>query len=141
MSKVTPAEFTEKHARRLKGSLEDIRRGVANVTEAPTAKAAKSADKMRANLIASIDSGKWARRLNSVSLEDWQKKMTEQGINRIASGIDGAHDKVLAFAEELLPHIDAGKRELANMPNISLEDNIQKMVSFTRHMAKFQSKR
>jgi len=43
MPKLTPAEYAEKHARRLKASTEDIRKGVAKVTEAPTAKAGISA--------------------------------------------------------------------------------------------------
>jgi len=40
MAKVTPDEFVEKHARRLKGAVEDMRRGVEKVTSAPTAAAA-----------------------------------------------------------------------------------------------------
>jgi len=61
--RVTPAEFVEKHNRRTKAALEDLRRGVEAVTEAPGAKAAAKADKMRANLLEALDSGKWQRRV------------------------------------------------------------------------------
>ena len=40
MAKLTPTEVTEKHARRLKGSIEDMRAGIARVTASPTAAAA-----------------------------------------------------------------------------------------------------
>ena len=140
MAKVTPDQFVEKHARRLKGAVTDMQRGVERVTEAPTAKAAKKVDKMRTNLLAALDSGKWARRLESVSLEEWKDKMVSKGIPRVAAGIDAAAPKVKAFAEELLPHIDRIQNEVKKMPDVSLEDSINRMVAFTRGMAKFQRK-
>ncbi|KKK95972.1 hypothetical protein LCGC14_2667420, partial [marine sediment metagenome] len=39
------------------------------------------------------------------------------------------------FAEDLLPHIDAGQAKLKSMPDITLEDNIARMSTFVRHMA------
>ena len=138
MGKLTPDEFQEKHARRLKAATDDMRRGVEGVTEAPTAKAAAKADKMRTNIVASIDSGKWAAGLNRVTLEDWKKKMIEKGLNRVAGGIDGAADKVKAFATDLLPHIDRGVDSIKKMPDTTLEDNISRMTTFIRHMSKFK---
>lgn len=138
MAKVTPDEFVEKHARRLKGATEDIRRGVERVTEAPTLKAAAKVDKMRTNLNKAIDDGKWERGLKRVSLEDWKTKMTVKGIGRIATGIDDAAPKVREFAAELLPHIDKVQGEIKSMPDVSLEDNINRMTTFIRGMAKFK---
>lgn len=140
MAKLTPQEFQEKHARRVKGAVDDMRKGVENVTEAPTMKAAAKQDKMRANLVAAIDSGKWANGLRRVSLEQWKSQMINKGIGRVAAGIDEAAPKVVAFAEELLPHIDKVQAEVRKMPDVSLEDNINRMVMFTRGMAKFKRK-
>ncbi|MFQ6008225.1 MAG: hypothetical protein ACE5K8_04660 [Candidatus Zixiibacteriota bacterium] len=138
MAKVTPDEFVEKHARRLKAATDDIRRGVEKVTEAPTLKAAAKAVKMRERLMAAIDSGKWERGLKRVSLEEWKDKMITKGVGRIAAGVDGSAAKIRAFAEELLPHIDAGVSQVKKMPDVTLEDNIQRMTAMVRHMAKFQ---
>jgi hypothetical protein len=140
MAKLTPQEFQEKHARRLKGAVDDMRRGVENVTTSPTEKAAAKQDKMRSNLVAAIDSGKWSRGLRRVTLNEWKDKMINKGIGRVSAGIDAAAPKVIAFAEELLPHIDKVRAEVKKMPDVTLEDNIQRMVSFTRGMAKFQRK-
>lgn len=140
MARVTAKEFQEKHARRLKAAVDDMRKGVERVTESPTGAAAKKVDKMRTNIVASIDSGKWAAGLNRVSLEDWKRAMVEKGVNRVASGIDGAAPKVEAFASQLLPHVDAGVGTIKRLPDVTLEDNINRMTTFIRHMSKFKRK-
>jgi len=140
MAKLTPAEYQEKHARRLKGATEDMRLGVEKVTESPTAKAAAKKDKMKANLNRAIDSGKWERGLKRVTLEEWKTQMIDKGVGRVAAGIDGAAAKVTAFAAELLPYQDSVKGQIAKMPDITLEDNINRMTTFIRGMAKFQRK-
>jgi len=138
MARVTPEQYQEKHARRLKASIQDIQSGIERVTESPTAKAAKKADKMKARLVAAIDDGKWQRGLMKVSLEDWKEKAVRKGIPRIADGIDGAAKKVIDFAGQLLPHIDKVKGDIDKMPDLTLEDSINRMVTFTRGMSKFK---
>ena len=140
MARVTPKEYQEKHARRLKAALTDMTAGVERVTEAPTAKAAKKVDKMRANLLHALDSGKWARRLNSVTLDEWKRKMIDVGVPRVSAGIDASADKVEAFAAELLPHVDKCVAEVKKMPDTTLDDNINRMVGFIRGMSKFERK-
>jgi len=61
-----------------------------------------------------------------------------KGVNRVATGIDEAAAKVEAFASELLPHIDSGVSKIKKMGDVTLEDNINRMVEFTRHMSKFK---
>ena len=135
MAKLTAVEFQEKHARRLKAAVEDVRRGIDRVTENPCEKAAAKQDKMLTNLTAAISSGKWANGLKRVSLEEWKSKARDIGVNRVAAGIDAAKDKVVAFAEDLLPHIDRGLEKVKGMPDITLDDNINRMTTFIRHMS------
>lgn len=135
MARFTSQEFQEKHARRLKASTEDMRRGIDRVTENPCEKAAAKQDKMLTNLTSAIQSGKWANGLRRVTLEEWKHKARDVGVNRVAAGIDAASAKVIAFADVLLPHIDRGQQSIANMPDITLDDNINRMVEFSRHMA------
>jgi ElaB/YqjD/DUF883 family membrane-anchored ribosome-binding protein len=138
MARVTPEQFQEKHARRLKASIQDIQAGIERVSVAPTAKAAKKADKMKARLVESIDSGKWQRGLMKVSLEEWKEKAVRKGIPRIADGIDSAAKKVVDFAGQLLPHIDKVKSDIDKLPDLTIEDSINRMVTFTRGMSKFK---
>jgi len=138
MAKLTPQEYQEKHARRLKAAVDDMRAGVERVTESPCEKAASKAEKMKTNLVKSIDSGKWQAGLKRVSLTDWKSAMIEKGVNRVASGIDGASAKVVAFASDLLPHIDKAQSKIKSMSDVTLEDNINRMTTFIREMAKFK---
>lgn len=138
MAKLTASEFQEKHARRLKASVEDVRKGIDRVTESPTEKAAAKQDKMLTNLTAAVNSGKWAAGLKRVSLEQWKKQTKDVGVNRIAAGIDAAKDKVVAFAEDLLPHIDRGLSKISALPDTTLDDNINRMTTFVRHMAEMK---
>ncbi len=140
MPKLNPSEATEKHARRLKGATEDIRRGVSRVTTAPGELAAAKQEKFRQNLVESIDNGKWARRVKSVSLGEWQGLMTEKGIPRIAAGIDAASDKMEDFFGQLFQHQEGLERKVAGMSDLTLEDSIARMTTWVRGMSDFQRK-
>ena len=135
--KLSPEEYAEKHARNLKASVPDIRAGVARVTESPTAKAAAQQDKMIARLQEAVASGKWAAGLRRVSLEEWKDKTLNKGVGRIAAGIDAAHDKVVAFASDLIPFENTLMGRIDAMPDLTLEDSIQRATEWIRGMAKF----
>jgi hypothetical protein len=140
MSTLTPAQIADKHARRLKGATEDIRLGVQGVTEAPTKKAAAAVEKMRLNFNRAIDSGKVKRRLEATTLDDWKGGMLDKGINRIAAGVDRSLPKTTAFFEQLMPHISTLQSKVKNMPNLTIEDSAQRMVTFMKGMANFSYK-
>jgi len=135
---MTPQQYAEKHARRLKGATEDIRRGVAAVTVSPTIKAAESQDKMLSRLQESVQSGKWARGLRRVTLEEWKSKTLDKGIGRIAAGIDAAQPKMIEFATDLLAYENTLMGEVERLPDLTLEDSISRMTHWVRGMAKFQ---
>ncbi len=138
--KITPEEFADKHARRLKGAIEDIRSGVEKTTESPTAKAAAKEQKMIQNLNASVSSGKWAARLKSVSLDEWKSKTINKGLGRIASGVDEAYDKQVKFAQQLLSFESDLKTKVDKMPDLTLEDSISRATAWIRGMSKFERK-
>lgn len=140
MAKKTPAESAEKWARNLKGSVPDIEAGVDRVTEAPGVKAAAQSAKMLANLTEKVRDGTWAQRVKAVSLEEWKEQMKSKGIGRIAAGVDGATAKTEAFFTQLFAHQDTLQTQLANMPDLTLEDSISKMTAWVRGMAKFSKK-
>lgn len=140
MAKLTGQEFQEKWNRRLKGSIEDIRSGVNKVTESPTAKAAQKQEKMIQNLTAAVSSGKWKAGLQRVSLEEWKQKTLDKGLGRIASGADGATDKVAAFGTQLMAYQDTLKASVDKMPDLGLQDSISRMTAWVTGMSKFQRK-
>lgn len=130
------AAVSAKWKSRLQGSTEEMRQGVMRVTVAPGVKAAQQKQAWLAKINASAD--KWARNVSAVTLGDWQKKMTEVGIQRVASGAEANQDKVTRFLTDFLPHVERGKQIIDAMPNVTLEDGIQRAVAMMRHNATFK---
>ena len=136
MARVTAAEAAEKWGRRLKGATQDIERGVRRVSEAPGMAAAKQADLMKTNINKAIDSGRWAKNVASVTLEDWQDKIINKGIGRITAGVDQAAAKQEVMYEKLLRNVDESVAIVNRTPRGDINQNIQRMVTFATEMNK-----
>jgi len=137
----TARQSTEKWQRNMKGAGQTIREGIDRVTEAPGVKAAAAQDKMLSNVTESITSGKWGRRVASVSLSEWKEKAITKGIPRLSAGVDGSVSKVENALGQIIDHADRGLDILDGMPSVTLEDNIQRMTAFIRHMATLEVSR
>lgn len=136
MAKVNASEYAEKWGRRLKGSTEDIKRGIQRVKVAPGIMAAKQKELMKQKLIESIDNGTWEANVSKVTLQEWQEKILEKGVGRIGAGVDAAQAKQVGMAEKLLANVDASVAIVNQTPRGGLEDNIQRMTTFAREMNK-----
>lgn len=134
----TPEAAAGKWSRRLKGATQEIREGIDAVDVAPTEMALKKIDKMKTRLLEAFDSGKVARGLKRVGLEEWKRAARDKGVGRIAAGVDEAGPKMEQFMGELLPHIGRGQAEIEKLPDLTLEDSINRVGTFIRHMAGFQ---
>jgi len=138
MVKVNATEFQEKWSRRLKGSLEDIKKGVDKVSEAPGLKAAAKVDKLKAKWLAKIEDGTWAKQVAAVSLDEWKRLFKDKVTARLSSGVDGAEKKVTAFAEKLLSFEDTLQTKVKRMPDLTIEDSVSRASEWIRGMSKFK---
>lgn len=138
---MSPQEIAQKYARNVQNSTEDYRRGVERVQEAPGQRAARKQDKMRQNILAALDSGRWAERVSSVSLEQWKQNTIDKGVARLGAGAAAAQDKVAAFHAEAQPV----RRELSNriqdMPDLTLDDSVARAEAWMRGMREFKNRR
>lgn len=114
-----------------------ITEGVNAVQTAPGQLAARQKAVYLANVTAKVDV--WARAVAAVPLEEWRRSMIDKGVNRIATGAQGAQQKMATFLTSFLPHVDAGVRALP--PRGNLEANIGRMVAMVRHNAAYASRR
>jgi hypothetical protein len=137
----TAAETTEKWARRTKGAVSDAIAGVNAVTEAPGVKAAAKKDKMKANLMAAIDNGTWEQRVKAVSVNEWREKTTAKMSSSMATGVDMAITKRQKFDNALIPAVEAARNKIQNMPDLTVDDNINRATTYMREMAKFKYKK
>ena len=114
-----PAQVAADWASRLGASSDKIARGVAAVTVAPGAAAARQKSVWQQNTAAAAD--KFARNVGRVSLADWQSAMTTKGASRIASGASAAQPKMQAFLTNFLPFVTNAAASLP--PRGSYEQN------------------
>lgn len=138
MAKLTPQQVADKWVRNTSQATSYLQAGVAAVRENPAQKAVAAKVKMRQRLLDSIDNGKWEAGLNRVTLASWQKAMIEKGIPRIGQGVTSAQPKFQAFMNELLPYQDTLAQTVKAMPDLTLQDSIQRMVAWTQGMANFR---
>ena len=141
MPKLTPSEAREKHAKNLKASIEEIRKGIDRVTVAPGTQAAAKQDKMQTRLNEALSSGKWARRVAATTLEDWKRAAKDKGVSRISGGIDAAASKVESFYSELFPYEESLQGKVKGMSDVTLEDSISRAETWMRGMAQFRRSR
>jgi hypothetical protein len=135
---LTPQEVAEKHNRRTKGALQDMIKGVSNVTVNPAAQAITKKAKLVANWQEAMNSGKWERGMKRVTLESWQAAMSNKGAQRVAAGLDGAMEKTTAFFSELLPFQADLSKKIETLPDLTIEDSIQRASTWIRGMSNFR---
>ena len=139
MGTTDPAAITTKWLSRIQASTQSITDGVNAVTTAPGVSAAKQKQRWLNRIMESAD--KWATNVASVSLSDWQSAMVNIGIGRISTGAQAKQGKYLAFSQQFMPYINAGKSKIDAMPKNSLGDSIAKASAQISYNASFKFKK
>ncbi len=132
------AKIAAKQIRRAQEASQDYIDGVNSVTEAPGQKAVRKKDKLKANFIQSVDSGKWEEATKAVSRDEWVATTVAKGGARYAAGVEEARGKITAFQEELQTFLNSTKAEIDNMPDATPEQRKAKMVANFDRMKKFK---
>jgi hypothetical protein len=121
------AKVAQKWATNLGASTQSITDGINAVTVAPTAAAAAKKGAMLQRLTAAVNSGKWEKGLNRVSLTDWKTATITKGVQRIASGAQAAEPKMQAFMTQWLPVAQQISDQVKTMPKLTVEDSIARV--------------
>jgi hypothetical protein len=137
-SRLTPQEAAEKHARRTKAGTQDMARGVANVAVNPAAQAISKKAKLVNNWNEAMNSGKWERGMKTVTLDSWKEAMINKGVPRVAAGIDASLPKTTQFFAELLPFQNDLSKKIENLPDLTIEDSINRAATWIRGMGNFR---
>lgn len=133
MAKVTASQWLDKWGRRLNAASPDIQTGVKNVQTAPGVSAAAQVNLWLQRVQASANL--WAKQVSSVSLADWQNAMLNKGIGRIAAGVTAAQANKVQQITNLLAAVDKSANAARALPRGTLEQNIQRAVTFMQAMS------
>lgn len=141
--KVTLAadQISSKWNRRLKGAVTDIQTGIDAMQVDPGQAAVAKADKMLARVTESISNGTWARRRLAVSKQQWQDVTKRKVASRLASGVDEAMPKRQKFDSYLVNTLNGVLPSIQSMPDMTLEDSVNRVRALMEHMANNPYKR
>ena len=132
---IDAGKISEKWGRRMSGAVTDIQNGIAAVTTSPMEEAIKKQDKMLNGIQNAITSGRWAAGLRGVSLAEWKDKTSKLTAARLASGVQEAMPKRQKFDQYLVQTLNAGLPAIAAMPDLTLEDSVNRVRAMMTHMA------
>ncbi len=136
-ARVSAAEAAEKWRNRTAAAAPDYVRGIERVERAPGVEAARAADAYLYGVQSNVR--KFQQKVAAVSLDEWKAASVEKGGQRLAGGVQAAVGKMESFMEDVLPHIDRGRQQLASMPKVTIEDAQARAAFWIRHMASFRS--
>lgn len=140
-NRFTPEQLAEKQMRRTKAATQDMVAGVQAVEVAPSKLAIAKKAKAVQNWNDAMNSGKWERGLARVDLASWQKSMIEKGVARVSAGVDASKDKLIQFYAELIPFQTDLSKKIESLPDLTVEDSIQRAATWIRGMANFRKSR
>lgn len=137
MARLTPEEATEKWKSRTGGASGDWARGIERTPEAPGAKAAAGADKWQQKLSSPATKEKFKRRVAAVTKEEWAAaSVAAQG--KFSAGVASKADKMLKHQRDVQAHMEAGKRKIAAMPNLTPQDAANRAAAWVLHMSEYK---
>ena len=128
-------KISDKWGRRMKGAVKDIQDGIDAMTVDPGQKAVDAQEKMKQNLIESLDSGIWAKRRLEVSKEEWKTKTKKKVSERLSGGVDAAMPKRKKFDTWLAGRLNQVLPEISAMSDMTLEDSKARVIRLMDHMA------
>lgn len=121
---LTPQQVAQKWATNTANSTQAFKDGVNGVQTSPTAAAAQAQDRYLSGVQQAVSSGKWAAKLNAVTLDSWKQSMLSKGAARISGGVQAAIPAMTAFMTNWLPLQATLSANVARMPKGNLADSI-----------------
>jgi len=135
---VTPQQWSEGWQSGMRNAVPKIQRGVAAVTESPTAKAAGKKDAWLAGVNRAHMDGSYERGCLSVTLQAWKDLTAAKVATSLPTGVTAAAAKVTNIATQLTAHINQALPTVNAMPKVTLQDSVAKVSAWMTHMAAFR---
>lgn len=138
VSMATPQQIAAKWKRSSIAAKSSMLEGINNVTESPTAAAARKVDKYAAGCQKAVEDGTFVAGCKSVTLPMWQESMRNKGIPNHERGVTLAENKVADFQTQFQPFVTAAAQTVNNMPDSTESDREEKMLAMIRKLRTFK---
>ncbi|MBC8552952.1 MAG: hypothetical protein H8D23_25280 [Candidatus Brocadiales bacterium] len=128
-------EMYEKFNRNMGNAKQDIIRGVQSTTKSQSGNAIKAKQKYIDNLQKSIAKNSWEQGLKDAGDEKWRNNFISKGVDKIQAGIAANKPHIVAQMQKVSQIGEEIKNQVANMPKVTEQDSIDRVV-FNMRFAK-----
>lgn len=138
MANLTAQQVADKWVRNTSAATQYLQQGVMGVRNNPADAAIAAKTKMVSRWNDAVNGGKWEASMRRQTLQSWQNAMINKGLPRISAGVTAAQGKFQSFMADLIPFQAQLKQQIDAMPNMTLQDSIQRQIAWTTGMAAFK---
>jgi hypothetical protein len=131
------SDVAAKWVTRTQAASQDYTTGVQNTDKDPTALAIAQGQRYITRVQDAFNSGKWANGLRRAGKAGWQTATLAKAGN-FSTGVAAAESKMQAAMAALLPFEASLQSRIASMPNVTLQDRINRATTWITEMAKYQ---
>src|SRR5512146_2934450 len=131
--RVDATQATQKWLTNIGSATDRMKAGALSVQKAPGQAAAAAADKWLQRVQQAKQ--KFATNVGRVSLAEWQNAYINVGIPRVSQGAQAKHQQAMA---DFLPYLAQGVAKIDAMPNVTLQDSINRATAMIQHNAQYK---
>ena len=135
---ITAQQASQKLANGIRNGQTAYSDGVNSVTENPATKAIAKKGKWVQAMTDPKTHDKWESGLSRVTLTDWKSATSGVGAQRFAQSADKAQSNYQEFAQDFFPYLANVQAQVAAMPDVTLDERIQKAVQNMRLISQYQ---
>jgi hypothetical protein len=136
MALPSATDVAAKWSRNAQAAAQDYTTGIQNTDSDPTALAIAAGQRYIQRVTDAFNSGKWANALRRVGKAGWQQAALAKAGN-FSTGVQASEQKVASAFGPLLAYEATVQSRIASMPNITLQDRINRSAEWIRQMAAY----
>lgn len=121
------------------GAAQRYKDGVTNTQKDPTALAVQQVQKLQANFVQAITSGRWQRNLQAVGKAGWQAAVEAKGAANFSTGVQAARQKYMEKIAPVLAYEATLQQRVQAMPKTTLADSIARATEWITGMARYKT--
>lgn len=134
--RVDATQATQKWVTNIGSATDRMKAGALSVQKAPGQAAAAAADKWLQRVQQAKQ--KFATNVGRVSLAEWQNAYINVGIPRVSQGAQAKQAKYQQAMADFLPYLAQGVAKIDAMPNVTLQDSINRATAMIQHNAGYK---
>ena len=138
MARKNVAASIEKWKKNMAASGEAMKAGILATTESPTQKAAAAQDKYAAGVNEAVSSGRYARNLQAVTLQDWQSAASTKGVTNMTNGVRSLTPRAQRGMQDQMAYAQTVSDQVQGMPNTTESDADQRMLAAVNAMRAYK---